>query len=232
MNNKQKDLWEISYLNKDNFVFYPHEEIIRFVSKYIRKRLDFDKFLNIVSYNAPPKILDLGCGIGRHIIYLSEMGLDPYGIDLSNQAIKSAIKWAKLNKIQEAEKKIKQGDICYLPWSKGFFDFVVSHGVLDSMHFEIARNAMEETHRVLKKDGLIYCDLISGDDSEHYREYCGEEIVSTDHENGTIQSYFNYEKIGLLIDGLFEIIEAFLIRKESIVYRKYVSRYHLVLKRI
>ncbi len=32
----KKEFWEESYLKKDNFVFYPHEEVIRFFSKYIR----------------------------------------------------------------------------------------------------------------------------------------------------------------------------------------------------
>lgn len=36
--------WNSSYENRDNFVFYPHEEIIRFVSKYIRKRVGLDEF--------------------------------------------------------------------------------------------------------------------------------------------------------------------------------------------
>ncbi len=32
----QKYEWDKSYQNLDNFVFYPHEEVIRFVSKFIR----------------------------------------------------------------------------------------------------------------------------------------------------------------------------------------------------
>jgi len=39
MMENQKKKWEESYLNRDNFVFYPHEEVIRFVSKSIRKRI-------------------------------------------------------------------------------------------------------------------------------------------------------------------------------------------------
>lgn len=29
--------WDDSYRNRDNILFYPYEEIIRFVSKYIKK---------------------------------------------------------------------------------------------------------------------------------------------------------------------------------------------------
>ena len=41
------DKWEESYRRKENFVFYPHEEIIRFVSKYIRKRVGLDEWKDV-----------------------------------------------------------------------------------------------------------------------------------------------------------------------------------------
>ena len=53
--------------------------------------------------------------------------------------------------------------------------------------------------------GLFYCDLISGDDSRHAREFSGEELITTDHENGTVQHYFNFTEIERLIAGLFMI---------------------------
>ena len=36
-------------------------------------------------------VLDVGCGTGRHSKYLSEMGFQVYGIDLSEKAIHDAI---------------------------------------------------------------------------------------------------------------------------------------------
>lgn len=42
-----RDKWEESYRRKENFVFYPHEELIRFVSKYIRKRTGLAQWTDI-----------------------------------------------------------------------------------------------------------------------------------------------------------------------------------------
>lgn len=229
MGNQQKK-WDDSYRNRDNFLFYPHEEIIRFVSKYIRKRVGLNELLEICSTKTP-KLLDLGCGIGRHIIYASKMGIEAYGIDLSEFAIQKAIEWAEAEGVPKPKERIKQGDIRNLPWADGYFDFVVSHGVLDSMNFEIAKGAIKEVARVLKESGLFYCDLISGDDSFHAREYAGEEFVETQHEQGTVQSYFNFSKIKHLIKGYFEIEECVLIKRENVVSGGYGSRYHLVLRR-
>jgi ubiquinone/menaquinone biosynthesis C-methylase UbiE len=228
--NKKKE-WDNSYVNRDNFVFYPHEEVIRFVSKYIRKRRGLEEFSDVSWFESKPKILDLGCGIGRHIFFANEMGLDPYGIDLSDSAIKVAREWAEQKGIDRVIDRIIQGDIRKMPWNSGYFNFVFSNGVLDSMHYEIARDAVKEVARVLEKDGLFYCDVVSGDDSNHAREYSGEEVVNTLHEQGTVQSYFNYSKLSTMIDGLFTIVECVLIKRENILDGKYTSRYHLVLKK-
>lgn len=227
----QKQAWENSFLNRDNFLFYPHEEVIRFVSKYIRKRIGFQEFQDVVSFTPPPKILDIGCGIGRHVIFCQEMGLDAYGIDLSEQAVKVAKTWLSDKGIANYQQKILQADICQLPFSNDFFDYALSHGVLDSMSFDIAQSSVAELARVLTPGGMFYCDLISGDDSSHAREYSGEEIVTDSHEKGTVQSYFNFTKIKNLFDKFFNIEEAMIIRKENIISGKYHSRYHLILSK-
>lgn len=227
----QQNQWDESYNRRENFLFYPHEEVIRFFSKYIRKRQGLDHFKDIISFKVPPKILDLGCGIGRHIFYANRMGLDAYGIDLSESAIKIAWEWAKREGFSNYREKIKRGDIRNMPFPKNFFDFAISHGVLDSMCFEIAKGAVAELSRALKKGGLFYCDLISGDDSLHFREYGDEEVVETTHEYGTIQAYFNFEKIRSLVDSFFDIVECMLVKKESVISRQSCARYHLVLRR-
>ena len=42
-----------------------------------------------------------------------------------------------------------QSDARKLPWPDGFFTHAVSHGVLDSMPFEIARDACRELARAM-----------------------------------------------------------------------------------
>ncbi len=227
----QKEQWDASYSRGDNFLFYPQEEVIRFASKFIRKRVGLSEFKDVAPFAATPKLLDLGCGIGRHVFFAHEMGLEAYGVDLSETAIRTAWHWAEKVGLSQARERIRQGDITQMPWSDGFFDFVVSHGVLDSLHYELAKRAVRETARVIKTNGLFYCDLISGDDIKHAREFAGEEIVQTKHEEGTVQSFFNHGKIRDLFEKDFEIVEALLIRRENVVSGGYHSRHHLTLKK-
>jgi len=227
----RREAWGNSYQNRDNFLFYPNEEVIRFMAKYVRKRTGLNEYRDLLNLGRPARMLDLGCGIGRHVIMGHELGLEVYGIDLSDYAISQAQHWASKKGIDNAPEKIRAGDIRELPWKNNFFDIVISHAVLDSMHFEIACSAIREVKRVLAPKGLFYCDLISGHNSHHSREYAGEEIINTTHEKNTIQSYFNFTKIESLLDDQFEILTARLKMTEEILNGSRSARYHLSLMR-
>jgi ubiquinone/menaquinone biosynthesis C-methylase UbiE len=227
----QKQAWDDSFARKENFLFHPNEEVIRFASRHLRKQTGLREFREVSSLDGPVRLLDLGCGIGRHVVFAHQMGLEAYGIDLSEVAIRTARQWATEIGAAALEARLVQGDLRRLPWADRFFPYVVSHGVLDSMPFALAQEAMQEVARVMSVGGLFYCDLISGDDAAHAREYAGEEVVSTSHEAGTVQSYFNYSKITQLVRDRFEVLEASLIRRENVLSGHYHARYHLVLKR-
>lgn len=231
LNNHKSD-WENSYSRSDNYLFHPHEEVIRFISKYVRKRVGLTHFKEVMQGSSSHRVLDLGCGIGRHVMYCHDMGLDAYGVDLSETAIRDAIEWANIRGSKELASKLLQSDACHLPWSDGFFQLAVSHGVLDSMPFKLARVISVELCRVMRPGALFYCDVVSGDDDKHSREFSGEEVVVSAHEEGTVQLYFNFGQIKSLFDGLFDILECNLIRREDVMKGGYTARYHLVLKKI
>lgn len=226
----RKGQWEVSYQNRQNFVFYPHEELIRFVAKYLRKRVGLEEYQDRHAFGRAPRWLDLGCGIGRHVVYGHEAGMDVHGMDLSATAVAMARQWAARAGVSQVETRIRQGSADALPWGDGHFDVVISHGVLDSMPFAIAQKAVAEVRRVLRDGGYFYCDLISGDESAHAREFAGEQVVKIEHEKDTIQSYFNFAKIERLIKGRLELLECHLVRKTDVLKGEFIGRYHMVLR--
>ena len=217
--------WNLAYRNKNNFVFYPHEEVIRFINKYVIKRTGYRDFLPFLDKR---KMLDLGCGIGRHVFYGLENQIDSYGIDLSEEAINTAKNIAGELKVSNIDKRFIVGDIRQMPWADKEFNLVISHGVLDSMPFSIAREGLFELHRITCNETYFYCDLVTTEG----RDVPVEEIIETEHEKGTIQSYFTEEKIESLIEGLFEIKEIIVVDRRNISLSKTDSRYHLVLKKL
>ena len=228
---EREQQWDASYERRENFVFSPSEQLVRFISRHVRKRVGIGEFREVMQLGRQARVLDVGCGIGRHVVYAHEMGMEAYGVDLSPVAVKTAREWAGLKGVANPEEAIRVGSVTAIPFTDGFFDVAVSHGVLDSMVFSVAREAVRECGRVLRDGGLFYCDLISGNDSRHGREFAGEEVVATEHERDTVQSYFNYSKIERLVEGMFEIVEGVLVREENLLVAGVNARTHLVLRK-
>jgi len=223
--------WNLSYENKNNFVFYPHEEVIRFISKYIRKRVGFDAFQDQNNYSHRPRLLDFGCGIGRHVFLAHDFSLDAYGFDLSDEAIRVAQAHARSLEKEELETNLMAASILNLPYESNFFDCMLSHGVLDSMTFDIAKKGIAQLHRVIKPDGLIYFDVIDEEDGSCDNVNL-EKVVQTDHEKGTVQTYFNQGRIEALLHSTFKVIELYRIRREDMLSNSLISRYHVIAKKI
>ena len=68
--NNNKDDWDKSYDNRDNFVFYPHEEVIRFVSKFIRKKIGLTDFLQSTPQGFQHRIEPQGSNLSKSVAQL------------------------------------------------------------------------------------------------------------------------------------------------------------------
>ncbi|MBS4013619.1 MAG: class I SAM-dependent methyltransferase [Bacteroidetes bacterium] len=101
---------------------------------FIEKELDFNKKL---------KIIDIGCGTGRHSIELSKRGYSMTGIDLSKSLIEKAREKAKQNGLQI---DFLKHDARNLPFEKQFdVAIMMCEGGFplmetDEMNFEILKN--------------------------------------------------------------------------------------------
>lgn len=230
MNNLKINNWNKSYENKDNFIFYPREEIIRFISKYIRKKTGLNSFINIDKKN--PKILDFGCGIGRHVKFLDEYNLDVYGFDLSEEAISYAHQYFKKLNLDHLQKKVIVSDITNLPYKSKYFNYMLSHGVLDSMGYKIAKKGIKELHRTMDNKGIIFFDVISTLDKSFKKGNSMDQLVENDHENGTIQSYYDINRINDLLKDKFNIIELSENSKIDHINKTISNRFNVVAQKI
>ena len=43
-----KEQWDESYVRHENHILYPKEEVIKFLSVYVRKKIGRDKFIDIL----------------------------------------------------------------------------------------------------------------------------------------------------------------------------------------
>jgi len=95
------------------------------------------------------KILDLGCGAGRN--FSKQEGLEFYGVDFSSEMIKFAGEYAEEIGV---DVELKVGEVNDIPYSDGFFGYVIYNAVLHCVETpEKRRKSLEEVFRVLKKNG-------------------------------------------------------------------------------
>ncbi len=112
------------------------------------------RFIKLLKKQNTEKILDLGCGGGKHVVYFAKHGFNVYGIDISIEAIKTAKKELKKNKVKAILKisSISQK----LPYKNNFFNAVVSLRVMNHGKIEQIRKTIKEIERVLRPKGLIF----------------------------------------------------------------------------
>ncbi|MFH1824099.1 MAG: class I SAM-dependent methyltransferase, partial [Candidatus Firestonebacteria bacterium] len=115
---------------------------------------DVPKIATVFKKHNIRKILDLGCGSGRHIIYFAKRGFDVYGIDIAEEGISITKSWLKKENFKA---DLKIGNIYdKLPYPDDFFDAVVSIYTIHHSRIENIRKAIQEVERVLKPEGLIF----------------------------------------------------------------------------
>jgi len=227
MSNLRTNAWENSYSRKENFIFYPKEEVIKFLSRHIKKRVGLNEFIPVLKSNSKLKGLDLGCGIGRQTILFEEFNIEGYGADISSVALKEADKLANFFGYDLTGRFVKLTELA-LPFDNNFFDFAIADSVLDSMNFGFAQKYMKELNRTVKH--FVYLNVICGDSVNS--NFSEDVEVTSVHESGTIQSYYTIEKLKqLIINTDFNIHSLQKIAIESLNNQSKNVRFHVVLKK-
>lgn len=101
--------------------------------------------------------LDLGCGTGTFLKFISQKAKKAVAVDASQKMVAKAKERAKKEKL--ANVSIKKANAQNLPFADGFFDTV--YCINTFYHIKEKEKTISEISRVLKKGGTAYIEFYS-----------------------------------------------------------------------
>ncbi|MFX1329439.1 MAG: class I SAM-dependent methyltransferase [Promethearchaeota archaeon] len=177
--------WDAIFSEKGKVFIEPHPEMER-ITKIFQER-------------GVRRILDLGCGTGRHLIFLSKKGFEVYGMDASSKALEIAREWLNeenlelnliLNRIEHK-----------FPYEDSFFDAIISIQVIHHNLMKDITFTVNEISRILKPKGIIYITFPKLEGTSRLEEWelkeieKGTYIPQAGKEKGLPHHFFTIDEI-------------------------------------
>ena len=158
------------------------------------------------------KILDIGSGTGRHLIFFSKKGFEIHGFDASPKAISIAKEWL-LEENLKVEIKLNRMETKF-PYEDNFFDAIISIQVIHHNKMEDIFNTVKEINRVLRKGGIIFITFPKLRDRPDFDDWnlkeieTGTYIPQAGQEKGLPHHFFTMEEIYDVFSS-FNILEIY-----------------------
>jgi SAM-dependent methyltransferase len=114
----------------------PHDLVLNFAAELKRR--------------GAQRVLDLGCGAGRHTVYLARAGFEVCGTDISPRGLDYTRAW--LNR-EGLHADLQLSDMTVIPYPDNYFDAVVSMYVIHHNTLDNIRRCVAEMHRTLRAGG-------------------------------------------------------------------------------
>jgi SAM-dependent methyltransferase len=129
---------------------------------------EIPKLEELLRKNDASKILDFGCGTGRHVIYFAKKGFEVYGFDASETAIERA---REVLKSENLFADLRVWDMTKpLPYESRFFDAVLAVRVMHHTYMDNIKRIVKEIDRVLKKGGYLFLQVPAFEETLKWRQ--------------------------------------------------------------
>ncbi|MFP4655022.1 MAG: methyltransferase domain-containing protein [Methanohalobium sp.] len=186
-------------MNSDNRWDNLKSQFLVWEQEYSHVKWGGPRSIEMVSSIIPPecKILDAGCGNGRHLLPLSKL-YNVTGIELSPTALKNAKSYI--------EKNNRCAHYCvstttHLPFYDKSFNGVLCLGVLQHLYENERLLTVSEFSRVLVPGGFLFFEAFGVDDMRYGKgDNTNPEENTFIRNKGIIYHYFTRDEVKLLLE--------------------------------
>ena len=151
------------------------------------------------------RVLDLGCGVGRHALIFAALGLETHALDGSPAGLAHLEDSARTGGLKV---RTCLGQMTDLPYPDAQFDYLLSFNVIYHGDPEVVRRAIAEIHRVLKPGGLYQGTMLSKRNAKYGlgREIAPDTfVIDEDEEKSHAHFYCDAAELLELFGG-FELL--------------------------
>lgn len=150
----------------------------------------------LLQARAAQRVLDLGCGSGRHVLYFAQQGFTVYGLDSAPEGIRLT-QQALASQNLSAELTLQ--DIYEpLPYATASIDAIISTQVIHHATIVRIRGLIQELWRVLRFQGVLYITVaMQKNQGTRFQEIEPNTYIPLDgREAGLPHYYFTPQTLG------------------------------------
>src|ERR1035441_1619133 len=140
-------VWEQIFRSRE-WGKYPPEHLVRFVARNFYRVPDRNEI----------RLLEVGCGPGANVWFMTREGFNVSGIDGSATAIKQA---SERLSGEGLKADLRVGDYSTIPWPDSSFDGVVENVSLYCNRWDAVKRALGEVRRVLKPGAPFFSSFFT-----------------------------------------------------------------------
>ena len=151
------------------------------------------------------RVYDVGCGIGRHTVFMGQQGFEAYASDLSPEALRRCRESLEREGLVAA---LTLNDMEQVPYPDGFFDAVIAYHTIYHARWKKLVRTVEALRNSLSPGGHFLASLRSTRDSA-----CGEGLElepntfrgTSGEEESVVHHFCDEAELGELMRGFSEV---------------------------
>lgn len=177
------------------------------------------------------KVLDLGCGVGRHAAYFASRGYETWALDGSETGVEHARKLAEKTGLSI---DFEVGLMTDLPYGDAMFDYVISFNVIYHGDQKTVAKAVSEIRRTLKPGGIYQGTMLSKRNGYYGKGVeVSKDTFVYDHDGSGDEAHPHYYCDARELVELFEGFEVSTLRDVNHDHRRSEHwHWHLVAERL